>query len=178
MDNEHAKGKEVQSLIYDWLRLVHPDGPLWGDADFDCFGNTPIEIKMIPAFDAVEFNIENGGWAQLLWNCFANWRQLVQIAKQGYQMIGAAPQSTALDKLYALCTHDEQECEQARAQASQASDDEASRVFAEFTRRSYGKRGFDWEALFFADSGIHEKRLEWLAANEARVRKAVGALHS
>jgi hypothetical protein len=134
---------------------------------------------MIPAFDAIEYNIGNGGWSQVLWNCFANWRRLIEIAKEGYVLIGAGRQASALDDLHALCIRDEQECLRARNHAANISDDEASRCFVEFTRRSYGKnRGYDWEELFFSDSGLYERRLEWLAANEARVRKALGVLHS
>ncbi len=169
-------GDQIQDLIYDWLGKFYPDGPGWHDPGFDCFGNTPIEIKMISAFDAIEYNIGNGGWAQLLWNCFGQWRRLIEIAKEGYQLIGALEQSAALDKLYALCERDERECEEAILQESNR-DDESE--FGDFTSRSYGRLDgeTEWEALFFDDSGVYEKRLAWLVANEGRIRNLVGALH-
>lgn len=50
-----------------------------------------------------------------------------------------------------------------------------SAIFGEFTSRSYSAPSDDWEELFWGD-GLYKKRLAWLAANEARVRKALGLL--
>jgi len=47
---------------------------------------------------------------------------------------------------------------------------------AQFTSRSYLAQSNDWEQLFYGEE-VYEKRLAWLAANEARVRKAMGMLH-
>lgn len=50
-----------------------------------------------------------------------------------------------------------------------------SAIFGKFTSRSYSAPSNDWEPLFY-DESVYEKRLAWLAANEARVRKALGIL--
>ncbi|HXW28927.1 MAG TPA: hypothetical protein VEK55_06140 [Xanthobacteraceae bacterium] len=49
-------------------------------------------------------------------------------------------------------------------------------LFGEFTSRSYSAPPNDWEPLFYGKE-VYEKRLAWLAANEARVCKAMGMLH-
>ena len=58
---------------------------------------------MISAFGEIEYNLSNGGWAQLLWNCFGCWRDIINIARDGYLLIGAPEQSAALTTLWTLC---------------------------------------------------------------------------
>jgi hypothetical protein len=168
-------GEKVQELIYDWFREHYPDGPEWQDPDFDCLGVAPIALKMIPAFDAVEYNIGNGGWAQFLWNCFGRWRELIAIAQEGYLLIGAPEQCAALNELRALCQRDERECQ---AAMTRAADEDDFSHFGTFVDRGYGKRDIKWQEAFFSDSGVYEKRLAWLGANEGLIRKIVGALHA
>jgi len=158
-----SDGERVERMISDWLERNYPDGPTWYDRAKD--GSPPaLEIRMIPAFGAVEYNISNGGWAQFLWNCFPHWRAIIADAKEGYLLIGAAEQSAALDNLFALCERDEREC---RAMLEQP-----TWLFAEFTSRSYSAPSNGWEDLFW-DDALYEKRDAWLAANETRVRKAM-----
>ena len=77
-----SDGERVERLIYDWLERNYPDGPTWYDRAKDGF--TPaLEIRMISAFGAVEYNISNGGWAQFLCNCFPHWREIIADAKEG-----------------------------------------------------------------------------------------------
>jgi hypothetical protein len=125
----------------------------------------PLEIRMIPAFGAIEYNLSNGGWAQFLWNCFYEWREVITIAREGYLLIGAPEQSAALDELWTLCERDEQECREAIQQETW--------LFAEFTSRSYSAPSNGWEELFYGND-VYEKRLAWLAANEDRVLRALG----
>jgi hypothetical protein len=59
-----SNGKRVEKLICDWLNRHYPDGPTW-------YGRSAteapaLEIKMIPAFGEIEYNLSNGGWAQFL----------------------------------------------------------------------------------------------------------------
>ena len=125
-----------------------------------------------------EYNLANGGWAQFLWNCFDYRRPAIESAKEGYLLIGAPEQSAALETLRTLCERDERECE-ALLERSEAEFDEdrygSPPFFAEFTSRSYSAPASDWEPLF-SERGVYEKRLVWLAANEARVRRAMGIL--
>jgi hypothetical protein len=158
-----SDGERVERLISDWLERNYPDGPTW-------YGRPaaeapPLEIRMIAAFGAIEYNLSNGGWAQFLWNCFDEWREVINVAREGYLLIGAPVQSAALDELWTLCERDERECREALEQPTW--------LFAEFTSRSYSAPPNGWEDLF-CDNDIYEKRLAWLVANEARVRKALG----
>lgn len=164
-------GEQIQDMIYDWLNEHYPEGPLWIEPEFDAYENVPIEIKMVSAFDALEYNISNGGWSQVLWNCYGTWRKLIDIAREGYTLIDAQEQTQALDALYALCERDEKECE-----TGLATEDGSMESFTEFTSRSCVVDGDDWEELFWSDSGVYEKRLAWLQANESRVRKALGRI--
>jgi len=104
-----SDGERVETMISDWLERNYPDGPTWYDRSEQQIPPA-IEIRMIYAFGAVEYNISNGGWAQFLWNCFPYWRPIIADAREGYLLIGATEQSAALDTLYALCERDEKEC--------------------------------------------------------------------
>jgi hypothetical protein len=83
-----SDGERVETMISDWLERNYPNGPTWYDPAEQQI--SPIEIKMIPACVAVEYNISNGGWAQFLWNCFPHWRAIIAEAKEGYLLIGAS----------------------------------------------------------------------------------------
>jgi hypothetical protein len=160
---------QVEEMIYEWLNAHYPDGPVWFDGDVPAGGLPPLELRMLYAFNVIEYNISNGGWSQFLWNCFSNWRALLDTAQQGYYLIGAVEQARALDTMRALCEQDEQECLGALQREDGSMD-----MFAEFTRRSYGNVDNDWESLFWGD--IYEKRQAWLAANEGRIRSLIERL--
>jgi hypothetical protein len=174
-----AQGERVQDLIYAWLEKNYPDGPDWDDPAFICGLHSAIEIRMIPAFDAIEYNLANGGWAQFLWNCFGAWRQFIDTAREGYSLIGGREQSEALEQLLILCERDEHQCEETleKSEREDTGLTEDIPYFAEFTKRSYSSPVKEWEKCFWSESGIYQKRLAWLAVNEARVRKAIGVLN-
>ena len=171
-----SDGERIEQMIAEWGERNYPNGPTW----YDRTKNEPLpalEIRMISAFNALEYNISNGGWAQFLWNCFPDWRAIIADAKEGYLLIGAPEQSAALDKLYALCERDERECYEMHKRANEAFEKERndgwSTIFGEFTSRDRSAAADDWEELFW-DKALYEKRRSWLAANEARVRQAYG----
>jgi len=170
-----SDGERVEQLIREWIDRNYPDGPTWYGRP--AVEPPPLEISMIPAFGAIEYNLGNGGWAQFLWNCFDDRREIINVARDGYLLIGAPEQSAALDTLWTLCERDERECremlERADAEFKRKGPDAWSSIFAKFTSRSYSAPPNDWEPLFY-DEGVYEKRLVWLAANEARVRAALG----
>src|SRR5882672_10283708 len=169
-----SDGERIQQLISDWLERNYPDGPTWYGRP--ATESPSLEIKMIPAFGEIEYNLGNGGWAQFLWNCFDCWREIINVAREGYLLIGAPEQSAALTTLWTLCERDERECGETHKRAMaewEKNPDAWSSIFAEFTSRSYSAPSGDWEDLFW-DDGLYEKRLAWLAANEARVRRALG----
>jgi hypothetical protein len=165
-----------ERLISDWLERNYPGGPTWYGRP--ATKSPALEIKMIPALGEIEYNLSNGGWAQFLWNCFGCWRDIINVARDGYLLIGAPEQSAALTTLWTLCERDERECAEMQKRSEAEFDEErhgSPPFFAEFTSRSYSAPPNDWEPLF-CDEDVYEKRLAWLAANEARVRKAVGML--
>jgi hypothetical protein len=171
-----SDGERVQQMIYDWLNRHYPDGPTWYSRPAVAL-LPALEIRIISAFDDIEYNLGNGGWAQFLWNCFDHWRQIIEAADKGYVLIGASEQSAALDTLRSLCERDERECSETIERSIRDDDGtiDGPPYFAEFTSRSYSVPPNDWEPLFY-NKGVYEKRLSWLAANEARVRKAIGML--
>jgi hypothetical protein len=170
-----SDGERVERLISDWLERNYPDGPTWYGRP--ATESPALEIKMIPAFGEIEYNLSNGGWAQFLWNCFGCWREIINVARDGYLLIGAPEQSAALTTLWTLCERDERECgemhKRAIAEWEKKGPDAWSAIFGKFTSRSYSAPSNDWEELFWGDS-LYEKRLAWLAANEVRVRKVLG----
>lgn len=168
-----SDGERIERMISDWLERTYPDGPTWYDhADEQI--PPAIEIRMMAAFVRVEYNISNGGWAQFLWNCFPHWRAIIADAREGYLLIGAPEQSAALDNLRALCERDEKECSETIRKSMRDQLDRWGAYFSGFTSRSYLAAGDEWEKLFW-DDALYEKRLAWLAANEARVRAAMGS---
>ena len=169
MDTNQADeaGEHVQGSIYAAFQSSHPDGPDWMNPDFDCLQQYPDEIRMIAAFNELEYNMSNGGWAQVLWNCFGNWRTLLDIAERGYLRIGAAEQSAAICLLRRECERDEAEC-----LTMLEAEDGSMENFGKFTSRSYGK-GFDWERLFWAPD-LYARRLRWLAGNQDEVMRLLG----
>jgi hypothetical protein len=161
-----ASGEEIEIAIFEWLARRYPDGPNWMDPEFDALREIPTEIRMIPIFSAIEYNIGNGGWAQFLWNCFGCWREMLDVAEQGYLLIGAHDQQLAVAKLRANCARDEAECEAILSDSSEDGDG-----FAEFTMRSYlslaTSKEEAWQVcLMDASSARHA----WLEVNEALVR--------
>src|SRR4051812_16481076 len=104
-----SDGERVQGLIYKWLDRNYPEGPTWYERPAQA-GWPALEIRMLPAFGDIEYNLGNGGWAQYLWNCFGYWRPILDTAQEGYRLIGAPEQSAALDTLRILCERDEREC--------------------------------------------------------------------
>jgi Domain of unknown function (DUF4375) len=162
-------GAQIEELIYDWLKREYPEGPTWFDERLGNMTLPPLEARMLYAFNVIEYNISNGGWSQFLWNCFDQWRPLLETAQAGYELIGADEQAQALSKLRALCEQDEQEC-----LASLQREDGSMDTFADFTRRSYVSQENEWEQLFWGD--IYDKRLAWLNANEHRIRAMVGRI--
>jgi hypothetical protein len=120
MSSSTPDGERVQQLVYDWLNRNYPEGPTWYATSATSLA---LEIRMISAFDDIEYNLANGGWAQFLWNCFDYWRSAIEGAKEGYLLIGAPEQSAALETLRTLCERDERECE-ALLERSEAEFDE------------------------------------------------------
>jgi len=154
-------------MVSEWLRAKYPDGPVWFDEEQSSEELPPLELRMLYAFNVIEYNISNGGWSQFLWNCLSNWRAILTTAQAGYSLIGATEQANALNTLRHLCEQDEPAC-----LAAIQREDGSMDTFAEYTKRSYLSDEKDWESLFWGD--IYAKRLAWLEANESRIRTILG----
>lgn len=163
-------GEEIEETVIDWLAERYPEGPDWQNPKFHCLETEPLLLKMIPAFQAIEYNLGNGGWSQLLWNCFGTWRRLLEIAAEGYELIGAKEQQDALKPLHEVLSRDEAECAR---YLQMAADEEGSETFAEYTSRSFAKPGYEWQSVFYYDSGIIELRHAWLEAHAAEIQALV-----
>ncbi|WP_145107156.1 DMP19 family protein [Gimesia panareensis] len=160
-------GEEVEASIIEYLREQYPEGPRWQDPQFHCLEAEPLQLKMIPAFERIEYNLDNGGWAQLLWNCIGTWRRLLEIAAEGYALIGAEAQREALKPLSEVLSRDEAECAR---YLQRVTEENASEIFSDYTRRSYAAPGNEWEQAFYYDSGINELRLAWLEAHAEEIQ--------
>ena len=166
-------GKEIQKLILSWFDEHYPTWMEdWIEPGFDSYIDLPLEIKMVPAFLMLEHDMINGGWAQALWNSFGNWRELIEIARAGYKLIGgASEQLSALNEFYVLCESNETECEEAIAR-----EDGTLKSFGEFTKRSYLASGNKWEMALWPGTSAYWKRLDWLEKNESHIRITLGRL--
>ena len=160
-------GAQVETAVGNWLARHFPGEQDWGDEGFHCFEGLPLELRMLPAHWAVEYNISNGGWAQLLWNCFGSWRRLIRIACDGYRLIGADQQAVALENARVLFERNEEEC--ALFIRLAIAEDDFS-YFGKFTGLSYGEKGNDWQDLF-CDEALYARRLAWLEQNQAVIMR-------
>ncbi len=160
---------KVEKIVVDWLNIHNPGwrGGMWTEAEFEAYESLPVEIKMVPAFKFLEHNMINGGWAQFFWNGFDYWRLLIEIASEGYQVIGAKPEVFgALDKLFELCEANEAGCEK-----ELDSDDWDFSKFIASMHKKYGIEGTRFEMLLWSGTDMYWKRLSWLDQNEDLVQR-------
>ncbi|WP_075111691.1 DMP19 family protein [Noviherbaspirillum massiliense] len=125
-------------------------------------------MRYIVAFDSVEEEITNGGWAQLLWNTYPNWRELLEIAREGYAYFGDDHRASTIAKLSKVFGEHENDC----AKYMQKCIDEESfnKNFAEFTYRGYGSKPLYGEEIFFSDG----PRLTWLVEKRRVIEAVIG----
>ena len=88
--------------LYKEIRKACDLSLYWGHSDFHCLRQFSPDIRMWFAMNAVEAEISNGGLPQLLWNCLAQWRELLVDALYGYDKIGASQYSGAVVKIICL----------------------------------------------------------------------------
>src|SRR5262245_10344878 len=79
--------------------------------DFHCFVHLPLELRVMPAMEAVEYNVSTGGWTKLLWNCFGTWPELIRVATKGYVLIGANEAAAGMEKLHDVLNANSHECD-------------------------------------------------------------------
>ena len=164
-------GEVLLEQIYDWLARRHPDGPEWNRPEFHCFRDCDPIVRSIVAMDTVEQEVSNGAWGQLLWNAFPNWREVLALAKSGYEHMGATAQVAAIDALASKLSEFEAQCAEAMSRADENSFDQE---FGQFTAIGYSDVGFKPQ-LAFMDESLFEKRCQWLSEHRAAVQQAVAA---
>ena len=164
-------GEDVLDQIYDWLSRRHPDGPEWDKVGFHCFRDCDPIVRAVLAMDAVEAEVSNGAWGQLLWNTYPNWREVLTLAKTGYESMQASEQSAAIDSMATKFSEYESKCAEAMARVEQTSFEQE---FGEFTSIGYADVGFKPQFAFL-DESLQTKRSLWLAQNQAAVDRATTA---
>jgi len=161
----------LQSRIYDWLATHYPDGPQWNHEGFHCFKDCHPIVRSLLAMDAVEGEISNGAWGQLLWNTFPNWRVVLDLAKDGYASMKATQQVDAIPLLYAKFSDYEKGC---RAAMQRADNGNFEKEFGGFTSIGYSDAKFKPQ-LVLLDPELESLRRRWLEQNRDVVLAATAA---
>src|SRR6266704_6749178 len=161
-------GTEVERRIRDWLNRYFPSGPEWFDPEFNCLAGAPLEVRMISVFDALEYNVSNGGWSQVLWNCFGRWRDVLNISEQGYLLMGEPGAARAVCTMRPLLEANEPKCIEFLHRAILERGSDKGTAFADFTMRSYAGGEFEGEPLL-QDSQLYERRMAWLEKHQQHV---------
>lgn len=161
----------LQEQIYAWLASHYPEGPQWNVDGFHCFKDCHPIVRSLVAMDAVEGEISNGAWGQLLWNTFPNWRAVIDLAKEGYISMGSTRQVDAIPILVAKLSEYERGC---RAAMQRAASGNFEKEFGGFTSIGYSDSKFDAQ-MAFLDPSLESMRAEWLERNREAVRAAVAA---
>ena len=161
-------GAEVERKIRDWLNRHFPGGPEWFSPTFSCLAGAPLEVRMISAFDALEYNIYNGGWAQVQWNCFGRWRNVLDIAESGYSLTGESAALCGVQAMRPLLEANEGDCIAFIRRAIDEGESANGTAFSDFTMRSFAGETFEGEDAL-QDPELHERRLLWLEAHQNRI---------
>ena len=161
----------LQEQIYDWLAAHYPAGPEWTEEGFHCFRECHPIVRALMAMDALEGEISNGAWGQLLWNTFPNWRVVLELARDGYASMPAPEQLNAIPLLHAKLAEYEKGC---RAAMQRAVAGNFEKEFAGFTSIGYSDSKFKPQ-IAFLDPNLGAARNQWLERNRAEVLKALAA---
>jgi hypothetical protein len=162
-------GQRIQNSIYAWFDRRYPDVRAWfGPASAE-YAPASIEVRAVIALDAIEYNISNGGWSQLLWNCLPAWRLILDDGQHAYSQMGAMEQAAELRRIHDLCLRDEAQCGRLTA-----IHDPEMENFARFTSRSAA--GECREHLYYDSSyKLYALRLLWMSRERTRIAAALRA---
>lgn len=161
----------LQEQIYDWLGANYPEGPQWHVSGFHCFKDCDPIIRQVVAMDAVEGEIANGAWGQLLWNTFPNWRTVLTLASEGYLSMEAKKQYDSIAQLKEKFSEHEMTCHEAILRASSGNFNEE---FGAFTSIGYSDTSFQAQ-MTFLDENLPSSRGAWLERNRNAVISAISA---
>lgn len=164
------KSSSLQDQVYDWLARHYPEGPEWDKDGFHCFQDCAQIVRRLLAMDAVEGEISNGAWGQLLWNTFPNWRVVLDLARDGYESMGADGQVDAIPHLHAKLSEYESACDDARRRAEQGN---FAQEFGAFTSIGYSDTSFKPQFAFL-DEQLGALREAWLSRHRQEVLNAIG----
>jgi hypothetical protein len=156
------------NIVYRWVAKNDPEGPRWTDPSFSGYRDFPEEIRFLLSSDKLEFEVQNGGLPQFLWNVFYHFHWVLNDCEAGYEMIGAHKPSLAIPEFRKLCDAHEKECRKYIIECVNTKDFQKFNdwmVIASTTLQS------EKEKLFYSDSGLHELKEQWYAANGIRIKK-------
>jgi hypothetical protein len=145
--NTAARPDSLQEQTYGWLASRYPDGPQWNLEGFHCFKECHPLIRSLLAMDAVEGEISNGAWGQLLWNTFP------------------------IPILFAKLSEYEKGC---RAAMQRAASGNFEKEFGGFTSIGYSDSKFEAQ-LAFVDPSLQALRTPWLEQNREAILTAIAA---
>jgi len=99
---------------------------------------------------------------------FYHCRSILDDCEDGYEMIGAHVQSLAIPEFRILCVSHEEKC---RNQIIQCVETKDFQKFNDWMACANKTLRSDKESLFYSDSGLHELKEQWYAANGTRIKK-------
>jgi len=153
----------IADEIFEWLTSRYADNPTdWIDADFHCFEDIPKELRWLPYTEKVEFEIQNGGLPQLLWNVFYHWRVIMSTTVEGYAEMGFEMESSALRRFSDLFHAHEAKCKRYILLSAR---DQDFGYFSRWCSEASDELTVDDEKLFFTTSGLRERRIAWMEEN-------------
>ena len=154
--------------VYRWMAKKDPEGPRWTDPSFSGYRHLPEEVRFLLSSDKLEFEIQNGGLPQFLWNTFYHWRWILDDCEGAYGMIGAHSQHLAISEFRNLCDGHEKSCRVSIFHCVSAKD---FQKFNDWMASAVTTLRSDKEKLFYFDSGLQVLKEEWYAVNGARIKK-------
>jgi len=157
-----------EEAIHTWFDVRCSDGPGWTSPDFDCYHETPIELRVFVAMRKLEAEISNGGLPQLLWNTFYHWRELLNDCETAYGLMGADVQRDAIQAFRALFLVHEAECSKYVSRCIQERD---FSYFDKWCKYGAPRMGSEREKLFWtaAYTELETKRKIWIDQNREQL---------
>lgn len=158
----------MTDAVYRWMAKRDPEGPRWTDPSFSGYRDLPQELRFLLSSDKLEFEVQNGGLPQFLWNTFYHWRWILDDCEAGYEMIGARTQCLAIAEFRKLCEGHEKEC---RIWIFECVSTKDFQKFNAWMASAGDTLRSEKETLFYSDSGLQTLKEKWYAAKRVRIHQ-------
>lgn len=159
--------------IYRWIARIDPEGPRWTDPSFDGYRKYPKEIRFLLSSDKLEFEVQNGGLPQFLWNVFYHYHWILDDCEVGYEMIGAHAQSISISEFRKLCDNHKQEC---LKYINHCIDTRNFQVFNDWMEVASITLRSEKETLFYSDSDLQIIKETWYSSNSHRIKMLIRSI--